>query len=146
MYRPWVENWDKGQCVIVRSLNGNELKDELVKQLAGSGPMFYVDFTYREVKNVEIVDNNNAILTYEISDMYKEEMGNDEKFEIKVLVNEDTIIYRSDELGGEHYTIDDLDNIKYVPERVKIYLDSSTTEDEIATASKVDVGWLDEDF
>lgn len=146
MYRHWGGNYDKGQCVIIRSLNGNELKQELVRQLGSNTPMFQVEFTYREAKNIEIVDSNNAIITYEISDLYQEEIGNDEKFEIKVLVNQDTIIYRSDEWAGDHFSINDLNNIEYVPERVIIYLEPSTVEDEIATASKVDVGWLDEEF
>ena len=56
------------------------------------------------------------------------------------------MIYRSEEWAGEHFSINDLNNIEYVPERVMIYLDSSTIGDEIPTAAKVDVGWLDENF
>lgn len=90
--------------------------------------------------------NNKAIITYEISDLYQEELGNSEKFEIQVLVTPETEIYRDSPYAGEHFKISDLKTIEYVQERVMINLDPSTIEDEIPTASKVDIGWLDENF
>ena len=146
MYRHWGGNYDKGQCVIIRRLSGNELKEELIKQLASNAPIISVEFVYREATNIEVVDDNKAIITYEIADMYQERIGNTEKFKIKVLVTSDTEIYRMESWAGEHFQISDLETVEYVPSRVTIRLDKNTIKDKMPIATEIDIGWLDEDF
>ena len=144
MYRHWTWDLDKGDMVIVRKLEGNELREELLKQMHFGIPVLAPgDLVYREVKNIGFLDDSQAIITYEFSDMCQNTLGNAEKFEVKILVNQDTRISRSGDLK-ENFTVQDLKTIEYVPDRVLIYLDQNTVDDEIPTADEVYLGWLDE--
>lgn len=136
-YTTWSRKDDRSRFVIVRKLSGNELKEELIKQLGTNSLLYHVDFVYREVTNIEVIDKNNAIITYKISDLYQDILGNDESFEIKVLINSDTEIYRTG--SWEYLKISDLETVEYVPERVIIYLDPSTINDEMPTAKSIDI-------
>ena len=139
-------NFDEGQFMVIRNLKGEALKEELLLQMNPYAERLGVEFVYREAKNVEIVDENNAIITYEFSDMYQFRLGNSEKFEIKVLVNSDTKICRDATWDWEPIQIRDLETIEYEPARVMICLNQATINDEMPVAESVELGFPAEEF
>lgn len=132
---------------IVKSLKGEDLKKELVKQMSlFVRPPYNTEKPYRNVKNIEIIDNNKAILTVEISDMYEQIFGNDEKFEIKIIVDENTMIYRTEgeyKYKGEKFSINDLKTVEYYLDRASVQIDENTINDEMPIATIFEIGWLD---
>ena len=136
------------KLTIVRKLEGNELREELIAHLAASNMARYTNpFKYRKLKNIEIVNENKAVITFEFADCYQDILGNDEKFEIKAIVNQNTDICRDSYYGflyeDNNILFSDLDTVEYIPERVYIVLDKNTLNNEMPTVTQMELGYLD---
>lgn len=127
------------KITIVKNKKGEELKKELVRELAPTVYGFRVGYNTVTVKNIEIINDSKAIITIEIAEAFRNELHNDEKFEIKVIVNEDTLIYRSSYDKEQLYSISELENVEYVPDRVKVQLDGNTLNDEMPVVTQIEL-------
>jgi len=151
MYGYWPGN-DISKFTVFRFLSGNELKRELLESMDWGKAYMYMtrgDLVTREATNIQVVDENKAIITYRISDLYQKELGNDEVFEIKILVTPETKLYSGyDYLDpiGEHYTISDLETLNYLQEWVMIRLDQSTIDNEMPIATDVSIGLAEKNY
>jgi hypothetical protein len=136
------------KLTIIRACSGEELEHELLVQMKNQGIEWNADFVYRELKDIEIINDNKVIITFEFSDFYQDRLGNDESFTKKFIVNDATEIYR-DWYGipsDGTYNISDLNTVKYVPSRVNIMIDENTVDDEMPVVVKLNLGYLDEEF
>lgn len=134
---------DISKFTIYRNLNGDELKRELLEAMDWGKTYMYMtrgDLVTREAVSIEVIDESKAIITYRISDLFQKELGNDEVFEIKILVTPETKLYSYDYIDGVHYSISDLETLDYLPEWVLIRLDQSTIDDEMPVATDVQIG------
>lgn len=136
------------KLTIVRKIEGEELREELITHLLPSDMTKNSNqFKYRKLKNIDIVSENKAIITFEFADEYQDFFEQNEKFEIKAIVNENTYICR-DSLFGVIFDDNDilfsnLDTVEYVPENVRIVLDKNTLNDEMPTVTQMELGYLD---
>jgi RNA polymerase sigma-70 factor (ECF subfamily) len=133
------------KLTIIRACSGDELEHELLVQMESQGIGWNADFVYRELKDIEIIDDNKAIITFEFSDFYQKYLENDESFTKKFIINDATEIYRDwSGIDSETYSISDLNTVKYVPSRVNIMIDENTVDDEMPVVVKLKLGYLDE--
>lgn len=110
---------------IASNITGEELRQELLQNLALGEANVAGTVASPYIKNIDIINNNKAIITVEIQDMYGTELGNTEIFEFKFLLNENTKI---DSKGGGAHSIETLNNAAH--DIVNIYLDKNTLNNE----------------
>ncbi len=115
---------DDQYCIYVaRNIKGEELKKELLKNFAQQST--HIIGNSLELKNVEKVNSQKAIVTLEYGDSYWEAFDNEEKFEIKAIVNSNTKIVSKSNLSN---SIDTIENSKN--DMIMIKLDPNTINDE----------------
>ena len=115
---------DEQYCIYVaRKIKGEELEKELLKNFAQQS--IHIIGNSLELKNVEKVNSQKAIVTLEYGDSYWEAFDNEEKFEIKAIVNSNTKIVSKSNLSN---SIDTIENSKN--DMIMIKLDPKTINDE----------------
>lgn len=133
----------KTVCV-VKNLSGDKLKKELLKGLILDSksskyfPKHIVNF--EEFKGIEEINDNEILIKFLISDGYKEELENNEKFEVKFIIDRDTEIINSDyfnseKLELEYFKSEDF-KIEYV-EDVFLRINKDTINDENPRVEKI---------
>lgn len=115
---------DNQYCIYVaRNIKGKELEKELLKNFAQQNT--HITGNSLDLKNVEKVNSQKAIVTLEYGDSYWEAFDNEEKFEIKAIVNSNTKIVSKSNLSN---SIDTIENSKN--NMIMIKLDPNTINDE----------------
>lgn len=133
----------KTVCV-VKNLSGDKLKKELLKGLVLDSksskyfPKHIVNF--EEFKGIEEINDNEILIKFLISDGYKEELENNEKFEIKFIIDRDTEIINSDYFNSEKLELEYFKNedfkIEYI-EDVFLRINKDTINDENPRVEKI---------
>ena len=127
-------------CYIYKNITGEELKKELLKSLALSDDVDILRTSVDEIKDVKQLGNNEALVTFEISDIIKAENYpeiNDEehKFEVTLKVNNNTK-YNLNFHGQDTYNAETIENSKWL--MLYIRLDANTLNDEYPCISMFD--------
>lgn len=127
-------------CYIYKNITGEELKKELLKSLALSDDVDILRTSVDEIKDVKQLGNNEALVTFEISDVIKAENYpelNDEehKFEVILKVNNNTK-YNLNFHGQDTYDAKTIENSKGL--MLYIRLDANTLNDEYPCISMFD--------
>lgn len=111
---------------ILSSIKGEELKKELMKNFTLEDPIY---LTVSPVgTNMEIVNKNKAILTITFDDLLPD-YNNDEKFEMKIEINSNTLI----ECKGGINKIEQLGDVDL--DIIKIKLDKNIIDNQIPVAT-----------
>ena len=96
----------------------------------------------KKIKSIEVVSENKAIITFNISDYFyfNNIFKNDENFEIKAIIDKNTIITKFDSklFKNMELSISDLNDIERIPDSVLINLDKDTLNDENPIVTKID--------
>lgn len=132
-------SYDK-TCYIYENITGEELKKELLKSLALPDDVDILRTSVDEIKDVKQLGNNEALVTFEISDIIKAENYpeiNDEehKFEVILKVNNNTK-YNLNFHGQDTYDAKTIENSKGL--MLYIRLDANTLNDEYPCISMFD--------
>ena len=132
-------SYDK-TCYIYENITGDELKKELLKSLALPDDVDILRTSVDEIKDVKQLGNNEALVTFEISDIIKAENYpeiNDEehKFEVTLKVNNNTK-YNLNFHGQDTYNAETIENSKWL--MLYIRLDANTLDDEYPCISMFD--------
>ena len=132
-------SYDK-TCYIYENITGDELKKELLKSLALPDDVDILRTSVDEIKDVKQLGNNEALVTFEISDIIKAENYpelNDEehKFEVTLKVNNNTK-YNLNFHGQDTYNAETIENSKWL--MLYIRLDTNTLDDEYPCISMFD--------
>ena len=127
-------------CYIYKNITGEELKKELLKSLALTDDVDILRTSVDEIKVVKQLGNNEALVTFEISDIIKAENYpelNDEehKFEVTLKVNNNTK-YNLNFHGQDTYNAETIENSKGL--MLYIRLDANTLNDEYPCISMFD--------
>lgn len=127
-------------CYIYKNITGEELKKELLKSLALPDDVDILRTSVDEIKDVKQLENNEALVTFEISDIIKAENYpeiNDEehKFEMTLKVNNNTK-YNLNFHGQDTYNAETIENSKWL--MLYIRLDANTLNDEYPCISMFD--------
>ena len=127
-------------CYIYKNITGEELKKELLKSLALPDDVDILRTSVDEIKDVKQLGNNEALVTFEISDIIKAENYpeiNDEehKFEVTLKVNNNTK-YNLNFHGQDTYNAETIENSKWFI--LYIRLDANTLNDEYPCISMFD--------
>lgn len=127
-------------CYIYENITGEALKRELLKSLALSDDVDILRTSVDEIKDVKQLGNNEALVTFEISDVIKAENYpelNDEehKFEVILKVNNNTK-YNLNFHGQNTYDAKTIENSKGL--MLYIRLDANTLNDEYPCISMFD--------
>lgn len=127
-------------CYIYKNITGEELKKELLKSLALPDDVDILRTSVDEIKDVKQLGNNEALVTFEISDIIKAENYpeiNDEehKFEVTLKVNNNTK-YNLNFHGQDTYDAKTIENSKGL--MLYIRLDANTLNDEDPCISMFD--------
>lgn len=127
-------------CYIYKNITGDELKKELLKSLALPDDVDILRTSVDEIKDVKQLGNNEALVTFEISDIIKAENYpelNDEehKFEVTLKVNNNTK-YNLNFHGQDTYNAETIENSKWL--MLYIRLDANTLDDEYPCISMFD--------
>lgn len=127
-------------CYIYKNITGEELKKELLKSLALPDDVDILRTSVDEIKDVKQLGNNEALVTFEISDIIKAENYpelNDEehKFEVTLKVNNNTK-YNLNFHGQDTYNAETIENSKWL--MLYIRLDANTLDDEYPCISMFD--------
>lgn len=127
-------------CYIYKNITGEELKKELLKSLALPDDVDILRTSVDEIKDVKQLGNNEALVTFEISDIIKAENYpeiNDEehKFEVTLKVNNNTK-YNLNFHGQDTYDAKTIENSKGL--MLYIRLDANTLNDEYPCISMFD--------
>ena len=127
-------------CYIYKNITGEELKKELLKSLALPDDVEILRTSVDEIKDVKQLGNNEALVTFEISDIIKAENYpeiNDEehKFEVTLKVNNNTK-YNLNFHGQDTYNAETIENSKWL--MLYIRLDANTLNDEYPCISMFD--------
>ena len=127
-------------CYIYENITGEALKRELLKSLALSDDVDILRTSVDEIKDVKQLENNEALVTFEISDVIKAENYpelNDEehKFEVILKVNNNTK-YNLNFHGQDTYDAKTIENSKGL--MLYIRLDANTLNDEYPCISMFD--------
>lgn len=127
-------------CYIYKNITGEELKKELLKSLALPDDVDILRTSVDEIKDVKQLGNNEALVTFEISDVIKAENYpelNDEehKFEVILKVNNNTK-YNLNFHGQDTYDAKTIENSKGL--MLYIRLDANTLNDEYPCISMFD--------
>lgn len=132
-------SYDK-TCYIYENITGDELKKELLKSLALPDDVDILRTSVDGIKDVKQLGNNEALVTFEISDIIKAENYpeiNDEehKFEVTLKVNNNTK-YNLNFHGQDTYNAETIENSKWL--MLYIRLDANTLDDEYPCISMFD--------
>ena len=132
-------SYDK-TCYIYENITGDELKKELLKSLALPDDVDILRTSVDGIKDVKQLGNNEALVTFEISDIIKAENYpelNDEehKFEVTLKVNNNTK-YNLNFHGQDTYNAETIENSKWL--MLYIRLDANTLNDEYPCISMFD--------
>ena len=132
-------SYDK-TCYIYKNITGEELKKELLKSLALPDDVDILRTSVDGIKDVKQLGNNEALVTFEISDIIKAENYpeiNDEehKFEVTLRVNNNTK-YNLNFHGQDTYDAETIENSKGL--MLYIRLDANTLNDEYPCISMFD--------
>ena len=127
-------------CYIYKNITGEELKKELLKSLALPDDVDILRTSVDEIKDVKQLGNNEALVTFGISDIIKAENYpelNDEehKFEVTLKVNNNTK-YNLNFYGQDTYNAETIENSKWL--MLYIRLDANTLNDEYPCISMFD--------
>ena len=127
-------------CYIYKNITGEELKKELLKSLALPDDVDILRTSVDGIKDVKQLGNNEALVTFEISDIIKAENYpelNDEehKFEVTLKVNNNTK-YNLNFHGQDTYNAETIENSKWL--MLYIRLDANTLDDEYPCISMFD--------
>lgn len=127
-------------CYIYEDITGEKLKKELLKSLALPDTIDILRTSVDEIKNVKRLGNNEALVTFEISDIIKSEYYpelNDEehKFDITLKVNNNTK-YNLNFHGQDTYDVETIEKSKGL--MLYIRLDANTLNDEYPCISMFD--------
>ena len=127
-------------CYIYKNITGDELKKELLNSLALPDDVDILRTSVDEIKDVKQLGNNEALVTFEISDVIKAENYpelNDEehKFEVILKVNNNTK-YNLNFHGQDTYDAKTIENSKGL--MLYIRLDANTLNDEYPCISMFD--------
>lgn len=127
-------------CYIYKNITGEELKKELLKSLPLPDDVDILRTSVDEIKDVKQLGNNEALVTFEISDIIKAENYpeiNDEehKFEVTLKVNNNTK-YNLNFHGQDTYNAETIENSKWL--MLYIRLDANTLNDEYPCISMFD--------
>lgn len=127
-------------CYIYENITGEALKRELLKSLALFDDVDILRTSVDEIKDVKQLGNNEALVTFEISDVIKAENYpelNDEehKFEVILKVNNNTK-YNLNFHGQDTYDAKTIENSKGL--MLYIRLDANTLNDEYPCISMFD--------
>ena len=127
-------------CYIYKNITGEELKKELLKSLALTDDVDILRTSVDEIKCVKQLGNNEALVTFEISDIIRAENYpelNDEeyKFELILKVNNNTK-YNLNFHGQDTYDAKTIENSKGL--MLYIRLDANTLNDEYPCISMFD--------
>ena len=127
-------------CYIYKNITGDELKKELLNSLALPDDVDILRTSVDEIKDVKQLGNNEALVTFEISDIIKAENYpelNDEehKFEVTLKVNNNTK-YNLNFYGQDTYNAETIENSKGL--MLYIRLDANTLNDEYPCISMFD--------
>lgn len=127
-------------CYIYKNITGEELKKELLKSLALPDDVDILRTSVDGIKDVKQLGNNEALVTFEISDIIKAENYpelNDEehKFEVTLKVNNNTK-YNLNFHGQDTYNAETIENSKWL--MLYIRLDANTLNDEYPCISMFD--------
>lgn len=132
-------SYDK-TCYIYKNITEEELKKELLKSLALTDDVDILRTSVDEIKDVKQLGNNEALVTFAISDVIKAENYpelNDEehKFEVILKVNNNTK-YNLNFHGQDTYDAQTIENSKGL--MLYIRLDANTLNDEYPCISMFD--------
>ena len=127
-------------CYIYENITGEALKRELLKSLALTDDVDVLRTSVDEIKDVKQLGNNEALVTFAISDVIKAENYpeiNDEehKFEVTLKVNNNTK-YNLNFHGQDTYNAETIENSKWL--MLYIRLDANTLNDEYPCISMFD--------
>ena len=127
-------------CYIYKNITGEELKKELLKSLALTDDVDILRTSVDEIKGVKQLGDNEALVTFEISDVIKAENYpelNDEehKFDVTFKVNNNTK-YNLNFHGQDTYDAKTVENSKGL--MLYIRLDANTLNDEYPCISMFD--------
>lgn len=116
--------YEKSKVIsILSNIKGEELRKELMKNFTLENPIY---LTVSPVgTNIEIINNNKAILTITFDDLLSDYNTNSGKFEMKVEINADTVI----ECKGGANKIEQLGDVAL--DIIKIKLDKNTIYNKI---------------
>ena len=113
---------------IASNITGEELKKELLKHFA-LGENAKMGVSSPDIKNIEVINSEKAIVTMEFQDRFGEYLNNNEVFEQKIIVNSNTKITSKSRLA---YSVETLKNAAH--DIVTIVLDKNTLNDEYPVA------------
>ena len=112
---------------ILSNIQGEELRKELMKNFVLEDPLY---LTISPIgTNIEIINNDKAILTLTFDDLLPNYNTDGGKFEMKVEINSNTVI----ECKGGINKIAELENVAL--DIIKIKLDKNTIDNEIPIAT-----------
>ena len=112
---------------ILSNIKGEELREELMKNFALEDPL-YTTISPTGI-NMEIINNDKAILTITFDDLLSDYNIDSGKFEMKVEINSNTVI----ECKGGINKIEQLEDVAL--DIIKIKLDKDTINNEIPIAT-----------
>lgn len=112
---------------ILSNIKGEELREELMKNFALEDPL-YTTISPTGI-NMEIINNDKAILTITFDDLLSDYNIDSGKFEMKVEINSNTVI----ECKGGINKIEQLEDVAL--DIIKIKLDKDTINNEVPIAT-----------
>ncbi|OKZ66079.1 MAG: hypothetical protein BHW02_02560 [Clostridium sp. 28_12] len=127
-------------CYIYENITGEALKRELLKSLALTDDVDVLRTSVDEIKDVKQLGNNEALVTFAISDVIKAEnypelSDEEHKFEVILKVNNNTK-YNLNFHGQDTYNAKTIENSKGL--MLYIRLDANTLNDEYPCISMFD--------
>ncbi|MFR8104735.1 MAG: hypothetical protein ACLU8F_06685 [Clostridia bacterium] len=114
---------------ILSNIKGEELRKELIKNLSLEHPIDSKTQTNVRGKNMNIINNNKAILTLIFKESVESQNINSEEFEIQVEINSNTTI----ECKGGYNKIEQLGDV--LIDVINVRLDENTIKNEIPVAT-----------
>ena len=131
------ENWyidlnNNQKCLLYKNIKGEELKKEILINLSLPDDIDMVRASVDEIKEVQQLGNNEAIVTFGISDIVRSEYYpeiNDEEysFDIKLKLTNDTQ-YNTNFNGNSTYNASTIENSKHL--MLYLRIKSNTVENE----------------
>lgn len=110
---------------IASNIKGDELKQEIFKNLTLNGQNASGVVASPVVESVDIINSNKAIMKVSVQDIYSEYFGNDESFEFEFMLNDKTEIKSK---SGLAYSIDTINNAAH--DFVDLRIDKNTINDQ----------------
>lgn len=110
---------------IASNIKGDELKQEIFKNLTLNGQNASGVVASPEVESVDIINSNKAIMKVSVQDIYSEYLENDESFEFEFMLNDKTEIKSK---SGLAYSIETINNAAH--DFVDLRIDPNTINDK----------------